>query len=437
MGVGAFLFFFFDFPSYSAIPPVVVWHDANVWDLMRILRGQNPEVAPEARFDGDRLHIVARLVHAHTLEERPERWALPLPSAKTLLSERWPSIADVFCAESASVHIALRLPTINKKSGEELLHWAGLQDAMDVDADDDGSDAQRPNLRDMRRQQRIRTAAANGGSTPLPMPPRKRRRGVRKWAISVDATTGGPVSDAVTAAVAATDGGEEDRRRINPSPPSILCGLVDWFVRSLRHVTSAERDARDNHQQQADTVVVVEEPWYQWASIDDLVQQATARPEAFPLLHSLIYQTVYIIREYAAQTTRNDELQKYYNAAIWHLKPRSVSLAYLRHLLAPQLLSTPIGGIPRVHRMALHHDGEHDEFYVSTEGSIHQPVVGKENTATHPTGRCRQFLGPSHGAQRLGRGPPSMSDDEYGGVTECTRFGTGSVVCSLWVGGEL
>lgn len=341
---------------------------------MRILRDHNPEVNPDARFDSGQLYIVVKLVRVHTLGECPERWTSPLPSAKTLMLERWPSIADVFCAESASVHIALRLPVINKKSGEELLRWAGMQEAMDVDAEDDGIDSQLPNLRDMRRQQRIRTAAS--GSTPLSMPPRKRRRGVRKWAISVDATTGGvPASDTVTAADVSDviDGsvGEGERRQ-NMRSPSILCGLVDWFVRSLRHVTASDRDALG-----AQAVAVADAPWTEWAtatSVDELVQQAMARPEEYPLLHSLILQTVYIIREYAAQTTRNDELQKYYNAVIWHLKPRSVSCAYLQHLLAPQLLSTPISGIPRVHRMALHHDGEHDEFYISTDGSVRSTV---------------------------------------------------------------
>lgn len=165
-----------------------------MWDLLGVLRPHNPEVVLEARYSNGALYIVAQLARQRTLLESPARWTSPLPTAKTLMQDQWPSIADVFCAfwfprtecihcgdqgpESSSVHIALRLPVISKKSGEELLQWARSQDAMEVDDAPDGTSGL--NLREMRRQ--LRSQWARKPTTALP--PRKRRRGVRKcfWA---------------------------------------------------------------------------------------------------------------------------------------------------------------------------------------------------------------------------------------------------------------
>ena len=41
----------------------------------------------------------------------------------------------------------------------------------------------------------------------------------------------------------------------------------------------------------------------------------------------------------------------------------------MHHLLLPQVLAVPVGGIPRVTSMSLHHEAGPNEWYVCTEGS--------------------------------------------------------------------
>jgi hypothetical protein len=395
--------------TFALRPDAMVWHNRSVWDLLPVLRDHNPDVDLAARCDGGTMCVEARMrADRLPFAERPERWTTPLPSATTLLAENWPSIADVFCAESSSVHMALRLPAINKKSGEELLYWARLNDDMEVDEEREGTEGQE--LRESRRQHRSRSSHAAA------VPARKRRRGVRRWAISVDAThqSGGggggggivdpspSVGDAassggggVAVGGGSVDGGASQAGGANP--PFILNSLVEWLIRSLCHVSAQEEAAaEDSTAAAARAAAAAEEPWRVWASlpVEELVLRATTGDgdaggvAPLSMLRSLIRQTFFIVQEYSAQTARNDELQKYYNAVVWYLKPRGVSLAYLRHLLTPQMLSTPTGGIPRVQQMALHHDAARAEFYLSTEGSNFLGLLTTRNGLAIDRRRC-------------------------------------------------
>lgn len=372
--------------SFVMNPDAMVWHNRSAWDLMHTLRDRNPDIRFEAEAEAEEVRILA---HPEREPSRPEvgadRWTAPLPPFDH--QPGWPCIADVFCAQSASVHNALRLPTIKKGSAEDLLRWADIvllpddptdPSAMDVDDPDGGP--RRPNRRRSGGGGVSRSRSSASAAAQVSAP--KRRRGIRRWAISVDATHTDPSAaenpsasvgaDGRSSCTTGTGGGGGGGAAGAAAPPTILMQLLEWIMRSLHHVS-----ALDTESASADNAGTMPpppasgEPWTAWSALsaDDLVHLAVGGPAPPVMLHSLVRHTVRIVRECTAQTTRNEELQKYYNAVVWYLKPRSVVLAYLRHLLAPSLLDAPVCGIPRIQQMALQYDEKLREFYVSTEGS--------------------------------------------------------------------
>jgi hypothetical protein len=75
-------------------------------------------------------------------------------------------------------------------------------------------------------------------------------------------------------------------------------------------------------------------------------------------------------------------MQCLYNNVLWHLNGDVMAMAYIQHMFVPQMLATPIGGIPNITGMTLHFDSATTEWYVSSEGSNFLALY------TAPTGLC-------------------------------------------------
>ena len=147
-----------------------------------------------------------------------------------------------------------------------------------------------------------------------------------------------------------------------------------------------------------------EEPWRDWArvSVNELVLRAVAGDvELLPLQSLLSHSTqpfpeiwptraggIQVVRSLPAHSSRNETLGWLYNAAVWHLKGPSLARSYLSHWLLPQLLSTPLGGIPRITGITLHWDSAADEWYVSTEGSNFLALYAARNGLAIDRSRC-------------------------------------------------
>lgn len=54
----------------------------------------------------------------------------PLPPLPALLSHTWPCLADIFCADSSSVHSQFRVPVVSKSSAEQINQWAATRRAL-------------------------------------------------------------------------------------------------------------------------------------------------------------------------------------------------------------------------------------------------------------------------------------------------------------------
>jgi hypothetical protein len=145
--------------------------------------------------------------------------------------------------------------------------------------------------------------------------------------------------------------------------PTAILQLVEWLVRALRQTTLED----------------VPEAWF-GCTADELVQTAMAG-EA-PLLRSLLERTVQLIRNAPTQSSRDEMLDWLYTAVVWHLRGPYVAHAWPRrrrasapprrhmeHLLLPQMIGSPVGGIPRLTGMTLHHDVARREWYLCTDGS--------------------------------------------------------------------
>lgn len=63
-------------------------------------------------------HLVYILFLSHTLN-----WQKELPALSDMLAEKLPTIADVFCANSSSIHAQFRLPFLSNQDADEILQW--------------------------------------------------------------------------------------------------------------------------------------------------------------------------------------------------------------------------------------------------------------------------------------------------------------------------
>jgi hypothetical protein len=160
--------------------------------------------------------------------------------------------------------------------------------------------------------------------------------------------------------------------------------LIGWVLRSLQAVDAASTDAGLPATEDA------ADPYREWgsASPDVFAQTVAVDGDAYPLLHSLLRHTAQLIQQLPAHSSRNETIAWLYNAVVWYLKPHRLLAAYLRHLLLPRLLQTPVCGIPGVSHMTLHYDGERREHYVSTEGSNFTALFMLNNGLAVDRRRC-------------------------------------------------
>ena len=233
----------------------MVWHNVSIGALVdgigRQTGGSQACVLWEPA-DGLVMYVVTPRLLAEVAVTADAPASAALPPLSTLMWERHPTIAAIFCAESASVYGTLRLPVVTRQNAEDILVWAkaiGL--AVDpargplLRSGALGSDTAEEcrAVRDPRGRRRVEAAAAatrsssegGGGGGAGAGAGNKRRRGVRKWVVtSVDAV--------------------RDR---SGGTPVVVYQLVEWLLRVLR---------------QSD---VPPEPW-QLLPVEQLVEAAVA-----------------------------------------------------------------------------------------------------------------------------------------------------------------
>ena len=288
---------------------------------------------------------VEALLHAEHPVEDPCRH--PLPDAADLLRETWPAVADMFCAESCSVHGTMRVPALSKTAMDEVLQWWGQSSSADGEAE------QTRILRESRRKRRSHSDSAVT----------RRRRGVRKWVVPSAETQRQP----------------EELPANVPMPTGII-QLVDWLLLALHQTATMDGRGPDEPA----------ESWQAWMQcpVEQLLHAALAGEDNLVVLCSLVHHTVQVIQSLPAMSSRNETLGWLYNACVWHLRGRSLANAYLQHWLLPQLLVTPLGGISGVTGMTLHWDRQRDEWYISTEGSNFVSLYTTNNGLAIDRHRC-------------------------------------------------
>lgn len=310
----------------------MVWHNLGVDAVTRAVETAVPDAAALVLWERGApvLYVLSRQLAsagmAASQHADAERWVSELPALNVLLRERWPCIADVFCAESSSVHGMLRLPTVNKSSGDAFLAWATALGLV-VQAENLAEDC------------RLARRGVRGRSES------RRRRGVRKWVVTNQDRSG--------------TGGAD-------TPPVVL-QLLQWLMRALQlTVTHAPPIPAAFGQ-----------------PVAQLVEEAVAGDNV--VVRSLLARTAQLLQHAAAQSSRDETLHVLFTAVVWHLRgvhiaracPASCSHAractaprdHLEHLLLPQVTGTPVGGIPRITAMSLHLDAARKEWYICTEGN--------------------------------------------------------------------
>jgi hypothetical protein len=109
-------------------PDAMVWHNRSIVDITRCLtkkhRTMDFSFIP-LYVDGVWwLYAITNQLGSLTISEIPNRWTRPLPPLEQLVSNVvWPSVADVFCANSSSVHNHFRLPVLTKHGAKEIVDW--------------------------------------------------------------------------------------------------------------------------------------------------------------------------------------------------------------------------------------------------------------------------------------------------------------------------
>jgi hypothetical protein len=182
----------------------VVWHGLDIVACVdRLGTNDDVTVTPVWEQEGVVIYAASRRVTELLARRPPDPWASSLPPLTEFLQEAWPAVADVFCAESCSVHGMMRVPPLSKTLVAEIASWDGIP-AVNVAGEEEETRV----LRESRRARRSRSAQAAGA---------KRRRGVRKWVVLS--------SDA--------------RRPVAPDPsvPAGLVQLVDWLLRALHQLS--------------------------------------------------------------------------------------------------------------------------------------------------------------------------------------------------------
>ena len=177
-------------------------------------------------------------------------------------------------------------------------------------------------VRESRRTRRNRSEPADG----------RRRRGVRRWMMtSVDGRLGDT----------------QDCDEVADGPPhvptpAVIQQLVAWLLNALYQSATLEADTDPP---------LPSEPWHAWIGVpyDTLVRTSLSAElgDAHGVLRDLLRHTVQILDNLPAQSSRNETLQWLFTSAVWHLKGPSMARAYLELMVLPQIMTSPVGGIPR------------------------------------------------------------------------------------------
>jgi hypothetical protein len=112
-------------------PDAMVWHHHTILDIVRCLTLQHGKTSSGFHFiplwqDGMWwIYVIPEQLCMLPISDGDLKWKLPLPSLDELVSGAlWPSIADIFCADSSSVHSHFRLPILTKSGAQDILDWA-------------------------------------------------------------------------------------------------------------------------------------------------------------------------------------------------------------------------------------------------------------------------------------------------------------------------
>lgn len=98
----------------------LVWHDISIDRLIRTLQ-ENCEGVVLAAVPEDGWVVTLYATSANALRAQQGDAAPELPPLTVILCQRFPSIADIFCAESSSVHGMMRLPAFTRIMADDFM----------------------------------------------------------------------------------------------------------------------------------------------------------------------------------------------------------------------------------------------------------------------------------------------------------------------------
>ena len=212
-------------------------------------------------------------------------------------------------------------------------------------------------FRETRRKRRTRSLSVNKQI--------KHRRGVRRWSVLVDARASPEAADALG------------------QSPAFVQQLLQWLITSLQQLTGISGVNED-------TVFVDVLRQWQACSPADLVRRALASDQTvYTPLASLVWHIVHILQNLQAHTSRCETLQWLLTATVWHLGGIHMARAYVHNVVVPTVLQTTVCGIRNISHMTIHHEGAHNEWYVSTEGSNFTELHMPPSQAMHRLHLCR------------------------------------------------
>lgn len=176
--------------------------------------------------------------------------------------------------------------------------------------------------------------------------PAKRRRGVRRWAVSVDDRSAVCGANAID------------------HPPVFMQQLVQWLITSLEQLRAVVGVCDDA------MFLSMLQKWQPLTSVELIAHALSPNCEEwYQPVTSLIWHTINIMQQLQAHTSRSETLQWLFTATVWHLAGFHMARAYVQNVMLPSLAHTTICGIRRISQMTIHHDARVDEWYLSTEGS--------------------------------------------------------------------
>lgn len=113
-------------------PDAMLWHNNSVVDITRCLTKEHSK-SSDFKFiplyvdGGWWIYAIATQLCSLPIINIEDRWKQPLPPLEQLVSSAvWPSVADVFCANSSSVHNHFRLPVLTKHGATDLVEWGSV-----------------------------------------------------------------------------------------------------------------------------------------------------------------------------------------------------------------------------------------------------------------------------------------------------------------------